>query len=203
MSAGYCLRTVRDLWRSNPLCDNLRIESLPFGVNTDKFNEVLPIQQREGIFIYYKARQPKELEQINEFFSRLNYNIKIFNYTTRYSENEYLHSLQNCKFGVWLGRHESQGFALEEALSCNIPLLVWDVTSMNQEHGYNYDDIPATCIPYWDEKCGEAFTNINDLSIVFSKFISNLHNYKPRDYILQHLSIKKCDEIFTNLINSI
>jgi hypothetical protein len=194
---------ARDVWRNNPLCDNLRIESLPFGVNTEKFNQVLPIEEREGIFIYYKARHPIELEQINEFFSKLNYNIKIFNYTTRYSENDYLHALQNCKFGVWVGRHESQGFALEEALSCNIPLLVWDVTSMNQEYGYNYDDIPATCIPYWNENCGESFTNINDLPSVFSKFISNLHNYKPRDYILENLSIKKCDDIFTNLINSI
>lgn len=28
---------------------------------------------------------------------------------------------------------------------------------MSQEEGYNYPDIPANVIPYWDERCGEFF----------------------------------------------
>ena len=101
-----------------------------------------------------------------------------------------------------MGRHESQGFALEEALSCNVPLLVWDVKSMNEEHGSNYNNIPATVIPYWDKRCGENFYNLNELESVFSKFILNINNYKPREYVLENLTFNVCEKNLINLIKS-
>jgi hypothetical protein len=72
---------------------------------------------------------------------------KIFNYLQRYNEAEYLTYLQSCKYGIWIDAHESQGFALEEALSCNVPLLVWNVSSLNREENSDYPDVPATPSP--------------------------------------------------------
>jgi hypothetical protein len=194
---------ARDVWRNSYFCHNIRIESLPFGVDTNKFNQILPIEKRNLIFVYYKSRNPNELHQIMNFLSQFNFEIKLFNYLTKYSESDYLNCLHNSKFGVWVGRHESQGFALEEALSCNVPLLVWDVKSMNQEYGYNYQDIPATCIPYWDNRCGDSFKSISELPSVFNTFIRNLDNYKPRDYILENLSMEQCEKKFIEVINKI
>ena len=74
---------------------------------------------------------------------------------------------------------------------------------MNQEYGNNYSDIPATCIPYWDERCGESFKNINELPDKFNKFMNSLKDYKPREYILENVSIEKCEKIFTDLVNKI
>ena len=192
-----------DVWRNSNLCSNIRIESLPFGVDTNIFNEILPNEERNCIFVYYKSRKPEEFKQIMNFLSQFNLNIKVFNYLTKYSEEYYLSCLQNAKFGVWIGRHESQGFALEEALSCNVPLLVWDVKSMNQEYGYNYQDIPATCIPYWDGRCGEFFYSINELPSIFNIFFNNLTNYKPREYIIENMSIEKCENKFIEVVNKI
>jgi hypothetical protein len=194
---------ARDVWRNNELCHNIRIETLPFGVDTIKFNEIIPIEEKKYIFVYYKSRMPEELQQMMIFLSKINFEIKVFNYVTKYSEEDYLNCLHNAKFGVWIGRHESQGFALEEALSCNVPLFVWDVKSMNQEYGYNYEDIPATCIPYWDNRCGEFFKSITELPFTFNIFINNLKNYKPREYILENVSINKCEQIFIDIINKI
>jgi hypothetical protein len=133
----------------------------------------------------------------------LNYNnipFIFFSFQNKYNENDFLNVLQHAKYGIWLGAHESQGFALQETLSCNVPLLVWNVSSMKQEYGYNYDDILATSIPYWDKRCGEYFYNQNDFFITFNKFISNLHNYNPREFILEHLSIDVCEKHFYKLI---
>lgn len=194
---------ARDVWRNNVLCNNIRIETLPFGVDTNKFTEIRPIDQRHNVFIYYKARKPEELNQIIIFLSQFNFNVKIFDYKKKYNEQDYINYLHNSKFGIWIGCHESQGFALQEALSCNVPLMVWNVNSMNQEYGYNYNDIPATSIPYWDSTCGESFKNISELSNIFNKFTNNLMNYKPRKYILENISIDKCSEKFINLVNNI
>ena len=128
------------------------------------------------------------MQLILDFFQNKNIEIQLFNYSSGYSEEEYLNCLQNSKYGIWIGRHESQGFALEEALSCNVPLFVWNVSSMNQEYGYNYQDIPATVIPYWDERCGEFFYEKENLEEKFHLFESKLETYKPREYILENLS---------------
>ena len=74
---------------------------------------------------------------------------------------------------------------------------------MNQEYGYNYQDIPATCIPYWDDRCGEFFYSINELPSTFNIFFNNLTNYKPREYIIENISIEKCENKFIEVINKI
>ena len=194
---------AKNVWLNNPICKNIRIEPLPFGVDTIKFNETKPINERNDVFIYFKRRQPEELNIINSFLLHYGIKARIFNYVERYDENEYINYLHNSKFGIWLDAHESQGFALEEALSCNVPLLVWNIVSMKQEYGSSYSNIPATTIPYWDERCGESFIDKNELFETFQKFINNLLNYKPREYILENLSIEVCNEKFIDLVNKI
>lgn len=191
---------AKNIWFFHPFCKNIRLETLPFGVNTMKFSPYNLISQRTNVFIYYKRRNPNELQILFSFLQNQGLNPKIFNYVTKYPEEEYLSYLRNSKFGVWLTAHESQGFALQEALSCDVPLLVWNVTSMNQEYGSNYKDLTATTISYWDERCGESFTKLNELSPTFEKFISKLNNYKPREYIIENLSFDKCKNKMNELI---
>jgi len=177
----------------------LPIKTFSFPVNTDKFKSN-NIKNKEQVFIYFKQRNPHELEYIKTNLQNKNISYKVFDYKKHYKEIDYLNYIQQSKYGIWLGRHESQGFALEEALSCDVPLLVWDVTSMNQEVGYNYDDIFATVIPYWDKRCGEYFYKQADFKAKFDEFISKLDTYKPREYILENLNVEKCSEKWTNLI---
>ena len=194
---------ANNVWKYHTNCKNIRIETLPFGVDVNKFNEIKPIYQRTEVILYYKHRHPYELDIILNFLKSHNIQPKIFSYKTRYDETDYINSLHNAKFCMWVDAHESQGFALEEALSCNVPLLVWNVKSMNQEYQSSYSDITATTIPYWDERCGEFFYKTEELENTFNKFISNLNIYKPREYILENISIKKCEQLFNKLVNKI
>ncbi len=192
-----------DIWKKNLYGYNIRLEPLPFGVDTNKFTDIKNINEKNNVIVYLKRRNPDELKFLITFLNEKKINFRIFNYLKRYDENDYLNYLQNSKYGIWLGAHESQGFALQEALSCNVPLLVWNVNSMNQEYGCNYNNIYATSIPYWDENCGEYFYNLNDFESVFNKFILNLNNYKPRNYILENLTFDICEKKLINLINKI
>ena len=193
---------VVDLWKNNPLCNNTKLHSLPFGVDTDKFNNNKSIFEKEKVFIYFKNRDPNDLLLIQHFLHNKNYEYKIFSYRNRYTEEDYLNYLKQSKFAIWVGGHESQGFALEEALSCNVPLLVWNVQSMKQEYNSNYNDNFATSIPYWDERCGEYFFSIYELEKTFNTFISKLETYKPREYILENLTMEICEEKFIKLIKN-
>jgi len=196
MPSKWCI----DFWNNYSICKNLNMVSCPFGVDTDRFCEIKTSSERHLVFIYYKSRQPRELEFIENLLKNNNIPYRIFSYRHRYNEEEYLEYLQNSKFGIWVDAHESQGFALEEALSCNVPLLVWNIRSMNQEYGQNYPDIPATTIPYWDERCGEYFYDMSDFKEKCQLFFSKIESYRPRDYVLENLSMSVCEKKIMDLI---
>jgi hypothetical protein len=193
---------VINIWSSFEYCNNLKLIKLPFGVDTEKFNYIKPIQERTKVFVYFKRRNPSELNYLLIFLQRKNIEIKVFNYISGYSEEVYLDYLQNSKYGIWLDAHESQGFALQEALSCDVPLLVWNVSSMNQEQNSSYNNIPATTIPYWNKSCGEYFYNEEELENTYNLFISKLDTYKPREFILENLSVETCENKLINFIEN-
>jgi glycosyltransferase involved in cell wall biosynthesis len=119
----------------------------------------------------------------------------------KYKEEEYIDILNKVQFGIWIGSHESQGFALEEALSMNVPLLVFDVKSLNDEINgegnrsymeYSDYNLSATSCPYWDKRCGIRFTHISEFDECLESIRKN--SYSPRQYILETLSPKVCYE---------
>ena len=153
--------------------------------------------------VYYKHRHPNELKQIKDFLIQQKIsNYRIFDYDQRYNEEDYLSYLQKCKYGIVLDAHESQGFAIEEALACDVPLLVWNAQTMNQELNSHYQPIPCTSIPYWDNQCGEYFHHQEELERKFQILQMKLkaQQYSPRQYILDNLSTEKCAERFIKLI---
>jgi hypothetical protein len=191
-----------DVWKVSPLCRDMQIKPVPYGVDTNQFTETISQEKRTQVFVYYKTRNPDDLQFITDKLREFGIAFTLFSYDNRYNEAEYIQCLHNAKYGIWVGRHESQGFALEEALSCNVPLLVWDVLSMNQEYGPNYDDIPATVVPYWDSRCGEIFYKREHFDYTYRLFMSKLHQFKPREYVLSKLTIEKCEQQFINLIKN-
>jgi len=201
---------VVDAWKTyrvadNLVCNNLNIETLPFGVDTEKFKNSNDIARtnKTDVFLYIKSRHNYDTTVITRFLQKRNINFKIFSYRQKYSEDDYIEYLKHSKYGIWLGIHESQGFALEEALSCDVPLFVWSVVSMNQEADYTYPNIPATTIPYWDQRCGEYFHSETELEEKFDLFLSRLDTYKPREYVVENLSFEVCEKKMMNIIKKL
>lgn len=216
--------SAMDVWKSAISNAHLPITWLPFPVDTDKFKPIsnythIPSGNNSKdlirIFIYYKRRHPDEFTILLNFINtqseknpstRIQY--RVFNYDHRYDEDDYLAYIQTCKFGIIIDAHESQGFAIQEALACNIPLLVWSTRIMGQEwNGYTYTysnlegQYKLTSVPYWNNKCGEVFYDGNELLQTYEKFIANLdHNiYNPREFILETLSTPICSMRFMAL----
>ena len=190
-----------DTWRNYGVEKVIPIKEFPFPVDTDKFSPIQHSQKNE-VFIYFKRRNPEELEYVKQFFNKRNIIYKIFDYVQKYSEEDYLKCLQNAKYGIIIDAHESQGFAIEEALSCNVPLLVWNVSFMSQEYGSNYPNIPCTNIAYWDDMCGLYFYKVEEFETSYNEFINKLETYSPRTYIMENVSPQKCGERFIELVTS-
>ena len=185
--------------------------TLPFPVEIQKFCP----DSREKIldcFLYFKGRKRELLQFAEARLKALGLRYTLLQYGS-YQEDEYLNVLRSSRFGIWIGSHESQGFALQEALSTNVPLAVWNVKSMFDEYNkkneisYKEDQrlyrFKATSVPYWDERCGELFYEQGEFDATLQKVSANAHLYKPRDYILENLSPKACYQRLLTVLQGI
>ena len=69
----------------------------------------------------------EELDLITNFLEIRKMDYKIFEYG-RYKNSEMIKYAKTSKFGLVLGRTESQGIAINEMMATNLPLLVLDST---------------------------------------------------------------------------
>jgi hypothetical protein len=175
--------------------------ALPFGVNTQRFQPRSEDQHPSlDCIIYVKRRSKALIEYTLQLVHEKGFTYQLFEYGS-YQEEEYRNGLQNAKFMMVLDAHESQGFALEEAMSCNVPLLVVDATSMYEEtndgvkptyESMRPKKLEATSVPYWCEECGIKLRNTAELSNALNYMIANYRIFTPRKFVLGTLSDEVC-----------
>lgn len=177
------------------------ISQFPYAVNTNLFKPK-PKQEKElDCIVYIKRRSKIIIDKTIELLNQKSLKYEIFIYGSYY-EYIYINALHKTKFLISLDAHESQGFALEEAMSCDVPLLVFDTSSMYDEtnddgNTYIYDYLKpnklfATSVPYWSDSCGLKITNIDEMSNTIDNMIMNYKNFSPREYIMENLSEEVC-----------
>lgn len=137
--------------------------------------------------IYYKNRPSNELSLVENFLSSKGLTYQVFSYGN-YSQENFLYAVGLSKFCFVLDNTESQGIAIQEIISTNTPLLVWDIEYW--DHMGEQYKVPATSVPYWDSICGEKFYNYCDLEFTFEKFYTNIQNYNSKILIDLELSYK-------------
>uniref|UniRef100_A0A6C0KQ16 Glycosyltransferase n=1 Tax=viral metagenome TaxID=1070528 RepID=A0A6C0KQ16_9ZZZZ len=181
---------------------NMPLVTFPFGVDTNAFCPYThPNYNRTfDCAVYIKRRSTKLIDHAIEVLKSKNLTYHIFKYGS-YQEEDYKHGVRMSTFMLVLDAHESQGFALEEAMSCNTPLLVVDATTMYDEtndgvHATYEEHRPkrllATSVPYWSDECGIKITDPTQLSSAIDQMMSSHSNFTPREYVLRTLSDEVC-----------
>lgn len=174
------------------------IEIWPAGIDTDEF---LPSsREKDIVLIYFKQRLPEELEYTEQILNQKNIKYEKVVYR-EYKEADYKEYLSRARYVIWLGRHESQGIALEEAMSCNVPILLWDVNylgqwSPNKKEQLLFSDEQnsyknTTSAEYFDDKCGVKIKQESDFADAIDRMELGWRDFQPRQYILDNLNLKK------------
>jgi glycosyltransferase involved in cell wall biosynthesis len=177
------------------------MDAFPFAVNTEKFKPSTQDSPKKWDCVVYIKHRKQHI--INETINILN--SKAINFITitygSYNESDYINALHNCKFMLTLDAHESQGFALEEAMSCNVPLLVVDAQSMYDETNdgvtsiyahHSPKKLLATSVPYWSDECGIKVKDTSELSDAVDRMLATYESFTPRKYIEETLSDRVC-----------
>ena len=167
---------------------------------------------KDLVIVYDKVRWERETYEtdiinpiIDHLVAKFGDKVKILQYGN-YEEADFLDSAQHAKFMVFLCEHETQGFAYQQALSCNVPIFAWDRGGLWKDPFFYPDKVhfePVTSVPYWDDSCGSKFQNFDDYLNNFNSFYELVKNdsYKPRNFILNKLSIKGSARDFKTIID--
>ncbi|MES2377406.1 MAG: glycosyltransferase family 1 protein [Bacteroidota bacterium] len=123
-----------------------------------------------------------------------------------YTPTELKDKVSKCKAVIFLCEHETQGLAYQQILATNTPILAWDRGGYWQDPDYYPERVkygPVSSVPYWDERCGSKFTEVDDFAANLTAFLNRLNMFKPRDYILENLTLEKCAEEYLKIVQHI
>ena len=173
------------------------MQQLAFPVDTYSFTDVNRLVLENSVLnyskvmLYCKRRDPTLFAYAKQFLEKKGYDIVEIVYGS-YKEDFFKRALQTVSCALWIGCHESQGFAFQETLASDVPICVWNVKSLKDEWGGGTPDIPATTCGYWSPQCGEVFYEKEELEGCWNLFQSKLYMYKPREFVLKELSVEAC-----------
>lgn len=175
------------------LCEDImpgvKFLALPFGVDVERFK---PQEKTGKPIIYFKTVDQARLYDV---LNNLSGDFLIFDYNKRYDEGAFQDAIAKAPFAIWLGRHESQGFAFQETLSSNTPIFVIDVRSLREEIGSTWVNfmpghpLLGTAASYFNDSCG-VITYPENWKQDWEKFMSK--QYSPREFVVNNLSPKAC-----------
>lgn len=160
----------------------------PVGIDTDLFSDKSSFEKEFDCLLYCKGRSSDDsaiakglLESRNQKFKEISYG--------GYSEEQFLELIGKSRYAFVVDGPESQGIAIEEMMSCNLPMFVWDVEFW-ADRGDAYK-VVASSVPFWSEECGVKTSKIKNLKGSFDEFLKNIESFTPRQFILRELTLEK------------
>lgn len=202
-------------WANNlyiPYYGKDRCEEWPAGIDTAKWAPNENAEKKFDILLYSKLRWDVEeqnktlripiIDKLNEL--GLTYKEVVYGH---YAEQDYFKLVQQCRAMVFLCAHETQGFALCEALSVNLPVFAWDPGYCQDPNRFVWNDpvIKTTSIPYFDESCGMSFIDAEgfnkNIEIFWEKV--KMGKFSPGQYILNNLTLKKSAERMLKIVKEV
>ncbi|MDB5145712.1 MAG: hypothetical protein JWQ66_4425 [Mucilaginibacter sp.] len=184
----------------------------PAGVDTEKWSPDNGSKKKFDVLVYNKIRWDHEqmdkdlrvpiLDKLKQL--GLSYHEIVYG---QYAEKDYFNLLQQYRCMIFLCEHESQGIACCEALSTNVPVFAWDNGYMLDPERFKWNDpvVPATSVPFFDDRCGMRFTDLrdfeNNIDLFWDKVKAGIYN--PRAYVLENLTLKKSAQKLLDIVRSI
>lgn len=171
----------------------------PAGVDTDKWIPGDESEKKFDVLIYdkirwdtdhvYAAMKTAIIEKLTAM--GLTYREVVYG---RYNEKDYFKLVKQARSMIYISAHETQGFALCQTMSANVPVFAWDQGFCLDpaRFSWNAPVIKTTSVPFFDKSCGMTFKDQDNFLNKADTFWQQLRKGKfdPRAYVVKNLSLK-------------
>ena len=156
-----------------------KIQIWPAGVNIPT-----QISSKEKVLVFKKNIPEDIFDKVIKILDNRKIDYDIL-YYGRYHKKEYYEKLSHASLLIYLQMTESQGLAIQEAWSFDIPTLVWQNKKW-QDHSYEWSD-PKISAPYLTDESG-IFFSLKTLDALLDAIQQYKYHFSPRAYCIEKLS---------------
>lgn len=154
-------------------------------------------ESNDYVVVYTKHRHPNDINKVLQIAHDYCGNtVKHFDYNIRYNFKTWMDTLRKTRYCIWFGSSESQGFAMQEVLANNIPIILIDCEYWSWIYPQDpstqiieniiQEKIPSTSATIWSEKCGVK-TTIDNLHEKIIEMELRYMEYLPRTFVKNNL----------------
>jgi len=176
-----------------------KVSIWPAGIDTEYWKPESKSNEFDFL-IYNKIRWDKEnitqslLKPILNVLQMQSLTFQIINYGS-YTKELLRSKIGQSKAIIFLCEHETQGFAYQQILATNTPILAWDKGEFWEDPSYYPHKVqykPVSSVPYWDDRCGVKFKTADEFTVQLNSFLKLLSEkqFAPRSYIIENLSLE-------------
>jgi hypothetical protein len=173
----------------------------PCGVDAELWKPAGHAKERAAV-VYWKSGSDSFCEAVEAIVRSAG--LEPLRFRSRHGEHgiftpaAYQDALNRAAIGVFLSTFETQGIALAEAWSMNVPTVVWDPQGEAEWRGRTFKS--GSSAPFLTPSTGIAFRTTGDLEPALGRALSGLADFQPRAWVLAHMTDAVCAEMLYRLI---
>jgi hypothetical protein len=175
---------VKEKYLRHPGIIRNKIYTWPAGVNSDFWTPKK--KSKRSIVLVYIKNKDFDMGPLLSVLNELCFRYKVINYG-KYSEKYYQKLLNISLFMIYIGSSESQGIALLESWSMDVPTFIFK-GKFTIIKGIKFSMFSPA--PYLTISCGHFWRSVGELKHLISSF--TYQKYQPRNYVLQNMTDKIC-----------
>lgn len=160
----------------------------PCGVNASFFKPGDITKNPKKVLVYWKTGPENLLGEIESALKTANIEYSILKYGN-YTPDDYKTSLASSSVGIFCSTGESQGLALQEAWSMDVPTFVWQPNELMIK-GKQFSVFSSA--PYLKEETGSLFKSIAELETLLVKFKNKEFKFAPRAVVIKQFTDDIC-----------
>lgn len=171
----------------------------PAGVDTSWWMPQQRMPTSSQVTIYWKTESREFYQQVETIVRSSGLNPVCCRYG-HYTVEELRRQLQESLLAVFISRYETQGLALAETWSMDVPTLVWDPQGPAEFRGYQFQ--AGSSCPYLTQATGTTWKTLADLAALLGAARKSIDRYSPRSWVLGNLTDAICaNRLYTAIID--
>lgn len=189
---------VRDLFRSIAPALVSKIRICPAGVDADAWVPTDAAVESRAL-VYWKSGDESFCAHVESILEaqglrpiRLQYG--------HYTPAEYKRALDDSVVAVFLSAFETQGLALAEAWSMDVPTLVWNPRAEASWRGRSF--AAGSSAPYLSPVTGIQWTSVEELAKSLDYALGHIEEFHPRAWVLGNMTDSRCSRTLFDMIKA-
>ena len=142
------------------------------------------ITESKNVLVYWKTEPLDFCLSVEELLRRYGWSPIRLQYGS-YNVEQYKSILNDCQFAVFISVSESQGLALAECWSMDVPTLPWNpqrALIVGQMRNY------VSACPYLTSETGVSWQTLDELETIMRSLDTNIGGCEPRGWVAQHMT---------------